>query len=514
MKSRLNKGLALGVVLLLSVTTFAQTQDTARFVKMATQPSETHQVVSNAVHLFGEQNDSVVTTTTITYRTFNDTVVTLVSSFDSIARADTVYETMPDFYHKGHHVQFYLGGGYSTLQYPLENGTVAGGAQALIQLQYAYYFHENWGVSIGASISNLTSHAQPYGTRVWNGVPDTDGEIHDHTVAINRWNERQTIHVVSVPVALQFQHFFNQKIGIFADLGAAPQFAVYNKYKVLEGELEHSAYYPWSRLTLTDMHEFGSQTHESQGNLAARKISAAAFADLGLLVPVHKNIDLYAGIYGYCNVLDANVSDKKQVGWKTDVYPFMEEYNGMYATTDAGKSIPWAAGVKIGVSWHHIPKPKQHINKWYEPILDNEEIETIVTRIDTIEEYYEDTLYHIIVSESDDTGDAIIFNHIYFNLNRFNIRPDNLPYLNEMLTYLKQNPETRIVIAGHACRLGEKKYNKKLSRYRAIMVANWFKWRGIDQNRIEIRSYGDTHPSSQSKHDLKLDRRVEVSVVE
>ena len=524
MKHQLRKSVFLLLCALVSIGIKAQVQDTARYVKWAKSPIESEEVISTETYPLANQRDTVVETTKTTFLTYNDTLVTMVTSYDSIVHADTVVDLLPEPYHKGHHIEAYIGGGYSSLGYRLTDGqnptgTVAGGGQALIQLQYAYFFAQQWGLGIGASFSNLTSHARPTGSRIWNGVTDSDGEIYNHTTNINRWNERQTIHALSVPVSVQFQHFYQPDRGVFFDLGAAPQFTFQklNQFNVLDGELEHSGYYEWSRLTLENLytHEFVKQNQQAQGEVAARRISAAVFADLGFLFTINKRLDFYAGAYGYCNVLDANVSEKKELGWKTDDYTFMEDYSGMYATTEAGKSIPWAVGVKVGIHWHHIPKPKGHIERWAEPLTERDTTESLVVRNDTVEEFFNDTIYTIVVVQPEQTEtEGVMFKHIYFDINKFDIRQDNVDNMIEILRYLRNHPNARIIVTGHACKLGKNAYNNKLSRYRAIMVARWFQWRGIDPKRIETRSYGSQHPSTTGEHDLKLDRRVEVTVVE
>lgn len=526
MNKHLRNGVMLMVCLMLSFSALAQIPDTARYVIKGLDPIDKEETVKSETYLLSNQRDTVVSTTKTTYLTFNDTLVTLVTTHDSIIHADTVVDLIPEPYHKGHYIQAYLGGGYSSLQYRLSDGEnptgdILGGGQALIQLQYAYFFNDKWGLGIGASFSNLTSHARPTGSRKWNGVVDSDGEIYNHTTNISRWNERQTIHALAVPVSVQFQHFYQPERGIFLSLGAAPQFTFpkLNQYKVLDGALEHSAYYEWSRLELNNgVHEFTSQYQFAKGDLQARKISAAVFADFGFLFTVRKDIDIYAGAYGYCNVLDANVSDKKELGWKDDNFTFMNDYQGMYATTEAGKSIPWAAGLKVGVHWHYIPKPKGHIEKWSEPLTERDTTESLIVRNDTLEEMFNDTIYTIVVTQpemySGEIEENVMFKHIYFDINKFEIRPDNLDNMNEILSYLKKHPKSSILVTGHACKLGKNDYNNKLSRFRAIMVSRWFLWRGISQDRIEMRYVGSSQPSTSAEHDLKLDRRVEVTVVE
>lgn len=499
----------------------AQTSFAERHVRKGLVPVETKKDVSVQSRLLPNQRDSVVTTTVTMYRTYNDTVVTTITTQDVDATYDTIITPAPESYHKGHYLQAYIGGGYSSLGYKLREGSVTGGAQAMVQLQYAYFFNHYWGIGIGASVSNLTSHARPEGSHVWNGVPDSDGEIHNHTVRISNWNERQTLHAIDLPVSVQFQHFYDKGKGVFFDLGAAPQLTLesLNRYNVTSGELEHSAFYEWSNLTLTDMHEFGVQDGRNKGNMAARQLSAAAFADLGLLFTVSKNLDIYAGVYGYCNLLNANVSEKEEVGWKTDMYPYMNEYKSIYSSSDAGKSYPWAVGVKVGLHLHQVPKEKIRIVEHLQPITEMKEKRSVVVRKDTVAQVSSDTVYALVVTDSRRAGARkavgaadVAFRHIYFDINKADIREDNLENMNNILRYLKEHPECGLVLTGHACRLGDSGYNDALSRRRATAAARWFKERGIEASRIETRHFGSSQPSSTETHQLKLDRRVEVNV--
>ena len=66
----------------------------------------------------------------------------------------------------------------------------------------------------------------------------------------------------------------------------------------------------------------------------------------------------------------------------------------MYATNlREGATRPWAAGVKVGIHWHHFDKPKTHTEQHYDYLLRAdttlrtvERVETeVVERIDTFQ---------------------------------------------------------------------------------------------------------------------------------
>jgi hypothetical protein len=176
--------------------------------------------------------DSLVRVEKTTVLFFTDTLTIVVSSPDSLQkqREDTIRTDSLD--RRGHYIEAHIGASFGTLGYGFTDNQsrVDGFVSGLAQLQYAYFFHQNVGVGIGAWFTNATSTAHLGGTYTWEDQEDTDLEQHyTHTSQVVEWDERQNILNIGIPVSLQFQ-WLNEKrsAGLFAAVGLAPSFAVAN----------------------------------------------------------------------------------------------------------------------------------------------------------------------------------------------------------------------------------------------------------------------------------------------
>ncbi|MBO4577422.1 MAG: hypothetical protein J5688_01805, partial [Paludibacteraceae bacterium] len=158
--------------------------------------------------------DSLVRVTTKYLHTYIDTIRVVRYSEDSIPRTDTIITFADSTDRKGHYVQAYIGGGYGSIGFHLDEnhgGKVTGFATGRAQVQYAYFFHPNWGVGAGLWFENLSSTASlangmNYTDFVFLDRIDTNGEPHyNHTARVYSWKERATLFNLAVPVSLQTQ---------------------------------------------------------------------------------------------------------------------------------------------------------------------------------------------------------------------------------------------------------------------------------------------------------------------
>ena len=474
------------------------------------------------------QNDTILRTYYDTvYEAKTDTVFSVHFYTDSVAKERDIVIAADSSDRRGHYIQAHVGLGYGSLGYKLDgdDNRANGSFSALLQLQYAYYFHPNWGVGAGLWFTNYTSHARIGGAYQWLGQTDTDYETnYDHTASVNKWRERETIHNIGIPVSIQFQMRKDTwKAGIFAAIGIAPSFSVSKKYKVTEGEITHSGYYPKWDLTLTDMHEFGTKNYtdapEAKGKMSVRP-QATFFADLGTLIPLTKQIDLMVGAYANVSMNDANKSDKQDLGWRDESFDFMNEYKGAYATTLAGSSHPWEVGVKIGVHWHYI-KPERHQTERYFEYTDHADTlaeyfprfdTVLIARVDTVVQPQEE---ETVPTEIQQVAEEVEkFNKIYFAFDKYELTNKAKFYLNSIVAALNAVPEAQIMIDGHASSEGEDAYNDILSANRARTVANYLVSRGVDRNRIVTAAHGSRVPNEDmEREEMRRDRRVEVKVV-
>jgi peptidoglycan-associated lipoprotein len=84
---------------------------------------------------------------------------------------------------------------------------------------------------------------------------------------------------------------------------------------------------------------------------------------------------------------------------------------------------------------------------------------------------------------------------IHFDLDRSNIRPDDMGALDQKVQILQANPDLRIRIGGHCDERGSDEYNLALGNRRAQAAKQYLVSHGIDASRIETQSWGEERPA-------------------
>jgi len=90
-----------------------------------------------------------------------------------------------------------------------------------------------------------------------------------------------------------------------------------------------------------------------------------------------------------------------------------------------------------------------------------------------------------------DLGCRLKLQPIYFDLDRYNIRPDAAVELAKILAAMRQYPELVIHIESHTDSRASFKYNERLSENRAQSTLNWLVERGISKSRLTAKGYGE-----------------------
>jgi len=92
----------------------------------------------------------------------------------------------------------------------------------------------------------------------------------------------------------------------------------------------------------------------------------------------------------------------------------------------------------------------------------------------------------------DDLAKAFGIKIIYFDLDKWNIRPDAALELEKILDVMKQYPNMKIDVRSHTDSRQTHKYNEKLSDRRAKSTMSWLVKNDIDANRLTGKGYGET----------------------
>ncbi|GBD38835.1 Peptidoglycan-associated lipoprotein [bacterium HR37] len=99
---------------------------------------------------------------------------------------------------------------------------------------------------------------------------------------------------------------------------------------------------------------------------------------------------------------------------------------------------------------------------------------------------------------------------IFFDFDKFDIRPDAEPVLQQNAEILKANPDLRIVIEGYADIRGPAAYNLRLAQRRADAAKAYLVRLGIDPARIEAVGKGETtkFAAGTTEEAYQLNRRA------
>jgi outer membrane protein OmpA-like peptidoglycan-associated protein len=90
-----------------------------------------------------------------------------------------------------------------------------------------------------------------------------------------------------------------------------------------------------------------------------------------------------------------------------------------------------------------------------------------------------------------DKGKSLNVNPIYFDLNKWNIRPDAAKELDKIVAVMTENPGLKIELGSHTDSRGTDSYNLSLSDKRAKASATYIISKGISSDRIVGKGYGE-----------------------
>ncbi len=104
---------------------------------------------------------------------------------------------------------------------------------------------------------------------------------------------------------------------------------------------------------------------------------------------------------------------------------------------------------------------------------------------------------------------------IHFDFDKYNIKREYIPILNEVVKTLKENPFTKVRIEGFTDIIGPKDYNVRLAYRRAMSVKKYLVKKGIPEDRIEIVGFGKERfiATNETSIGRLTNRRVEFIVI-
>ena len=102
-----------------------------------------------------------------------------------------------------------------------------------------------------------------------------------------------------------------------------------------------------------------------------------------------------------------------------------------------------------------------------------------------------------------------------FDFDKYNIREDARPVLDDVASFLNQNKNMNIVIEGHCDERGTNEYNLALGERRSKSTKNYLVSLGVSPARMIIITYGEEKPLcvQQDESCWQLNRRAHFVIV-
>ncbi len=149
------------------------------------------------------------------------------------------------------------------------------------------------------------------------------------------------------------------------------------------------------------------------------------------------------------------------------------------------------------------PPPKPEKEDSLPQKIDEEPAERILTDLDR---------------ENIQTGQTIRVTNLYFQADSFRIEPESYPVLDEIVHFLRKNPDVIIEIGGHTSTGPPHDFCDQLSEARAKAVTDYLIKKGVNIKQLKYKGYGKRYPivkNDRKEYDSarKKNQRVEIKVL-
>jgi outer membrane protein OmpA-like peptidoglycan-associated protein/Tfp pilus assembly protein PilF len=127
-----------------------------------------------------------------------------------------------------------------------------------------------------------------------------------------------------------------------------------------------------------------------------------------------------------------------------------------------------------------------------------------------------DSVYNIdIALKPIDTNATVVLKNIFFDVNKFELKPASQVELDILVKLMKENPTLVVQLSGHTDNVGKEADNIKLSTNRAKAVVEYLTANAIDAKRLLHKGYGSAVPVADNvtEEGRSKNRRTELKIV-
>ncbi len=115
-----------------------------------------------------------------------------------------------------------------------------------------------------------------------------------------------------------------------------------------------------------------------------------------------------------------------------------------------------------------------------------------------------------------DTGSIVELKNVFFDVNKWDLKPESKTELIKLAQFLTKHNTLRIELGGHTDNSGDKKFNTTLSSNRAKAVVDFLVKEGkIEPERLTFKGYADARPkvANDTPENKAKNRRTEFKII-
>ena len=442
-----------------------------------------------------------------------------------------------------HHINIHVGEALTNNIYKRVGITQYYSHSTMLDIDYAYFFNEHWGLSLGVGLNRIGAKASISKSGI---IPDYDvnnDQAFDQPVNYDPnydlyydahgLKEKEVVWAVEVPLKAHFDWRFDGRNGIYAALGLQGYFPIkaFNKYKG-EGSVTTMGYEAMYNQWYMQHYEngeikmdnhFPDASYTGRGKNVKMRPSVDLVADFGGVFALSKIVDFYVGAYckyGFLNILPKEKTsligsnDQGQLLFEGTLGSDMLDlaYQNNEIKKNKTKWNLFQIGLKAGFHFKACATPAEKSKKQLEKeILDElkkKSNEPIIIKQDpqyiyivpVCDQMNEDDDYLTPDDKAaiNELSDVLSKTKILFDLDKdipkINDYNDNI---NRTVAILKANPQLKLIVEGYTCDLGSEEHNRDLAQRRANNVRKLFIQKGVNPDQIETASYTVNDPQNR-----------------
>ncbi len=113
-------------------------------------------------------------------------------------------------------------------------------------------------------------------------------------------------------------------------------------------------------------------------------------------------------------------------------------------------------------------------------------------------------------------GETMLLTNVFYEVDSWELKKESMSELNTLAEMLLVNKGLFIEIGGYTDSTGSPEYNLALSEKRAMSVVSYLVDKGISQDRLKSKGYGNTSPIGDNitEEGRKLNRRTEAKIIQ